>query len=94
MTATRAPRMAAIEVELDQVVRRREDLLRSGSCPSRDMLIADGFDTEAWLWSLVFEHTTSRLTWRAALAAQAHARMSARQWRLRAAAAGPIGGAS
>jgi hypothetical protein len=87
MTATRPPRTAAIEVELDRVLRQREELLRTKPCPARSEQIADQFDLEAWLWSTVFEKTSSRLMWRAALAAEAHARMSARWWRLRAASA-------
>lgn len=85
MTATRPPRTAAIEVELDRVRRQREELLRTKPSPACSEEIAEQFDLEAWLWSMVFEKTSSRLMWRAALAAEAHARMSARWWRLRAA---------
>lgn len=85
MTTVQRPRTAAIEVELDRVYRQRESLFRAAPCATRAELIADQFDLEAWLWSLLFERTSSRLMWRAALAAEAHARMSARWWRSRAA---------
>jgi hypothetical protein len=91
MTATRSPHTAGIEVELDRVIRRREELLRAAPSSSRAELIADQFVLEAWLWSLTFERTPSRLMWRAALAAEAHARMCARWWRLRSAGSGVPG---
>lgn len=87
MTATRPPRTAAIEMEMARVCRQREELFRAKPSPARAEQIAEQFDLEAWLWSMVFEKTSSRLMWRAALAAEAHARMSARWWRLRAAGA-------
>lgn len=94
MTAVYPSRTAAIEVELDRIYRQRESLFRAAPCALRAELIADQFDLEAWLWSRLFEKTSSRLMWRAALAAEAHARMSARWWRSRAAGAvqgpGPV----
>lgn len=85
MTATELPRTGGIEAELDEVTREREQLLRAAPCPVRSQLIADKFDHEAWLWSVLFERTRSSLTWRAALAAEAYARGSARWWRRNAA---------
>lgn len=85
MTATLPPRTSGIEVELDRVYREREQLLRAMPCPARSQLLADLFDHEAWLWSSLFECTRSPLTWRAALAAEAYARVSARSWRRHAA---------
>jgi hypothetical protein len=85
MTATHPPRTSTIEVELDQLYRDREQLLRATPSPARSHLLADLFDHEAWLWSTLFETTRSRLMWRAALVAQAHARVSARSWRRHAA---------
>jgi hypothetical protein len=85
MTATDLPRTGGIEAELEQVYRDREQLLRATPCPARSQLIADQFDHEAWLWSALFERTRSSLTWRAALAAEAYARSSARWWRRNAA---------
>ena len=85
MTATELPRTGGIEAELDEVYREREQLLRAAPCPARSQLIADQFDHEAWLWSVLFERTRSPLTWRAALAAEAYARGSARWWRRNAA---------
>jgi hypothetical protein len=81
MTATNLPRTGGIEAELEQVYRDREQLLRATPSPARSQLIADAFDHEAWLWSVLFERTRSPLTWRAALAAEAYARGSARWWR-------------
>jgi hypothetical protein len=81
MTATDLPRTSGLRRELEQVYRDREQLLRATPCPARSQLIADQFDHEAWLWSVLFERTRSRLTWRAALAAEAYARGSARWWR-------------
>jgi hypothetical protein len=85
MTTIHPPRTGAIEAELDQLYRDREHLLRATPSPARSHLIADMFDQEAWLWSTLFETTRSRLMWRAALVAQAHARASARSWRRHAA---------
>ncbi len=88
MTATDLPRTGGVEAELEQVYRAREQLLRATPCPARSQLIADAFDHEAWLWSVLFERTRSPLTWRAALAAEAYARGSARWWRRDAARRG------
>ena len=85
MTATDLPRTGGIEAELDQVYREREQLLRATPGPVRSQLIADHFDHEARLWSVLFERTRSPLTWRAALAAQAYARGASRWWRCNAA---------
>ena len=85
MTATELPRTGGLDAELEQVYRAREQLLRATPCPARSQLIADQFDHEAWLWSVLFERTRSPLTWRAALAAEAYARGSARWWRRNAA---------
>jgi hypothetical protein len=85
MTATDLPRTGGIEAELDQVYRDREQLLRATPGPARSQLIADQFDHEAWLWSVLFERTRSSLTWRAALAAEAYARGASRWWRRNAA---------
>ena len=85
MTATELPRTGGLDAELEQVYRDREQLLRATPCPARSQLIANQFDHEAWLWSVLFERTRSPLTWRAALAAEAYARGSARWWRRNAA---------
>ena len=85
MTATELPRTSGVEADLEQVYREREQLLRATPCPARSQLIADQFDHEAWLWSVLFERTRSPLTWRAALAAEAYARASSRWWRRNAA---------
>jgi hypothetical protein len=87
MTATQPRLTSAIEVELDRVSRERDALLRAVPSPARSQLLADLFDHEAWLWSTLFERTRSRLMWRAALAAEAHARLSARWWRRQSAEA-------
>jgi hypothetical protein len=89
MTAMHPPRTSTIEVELDELYRDREQLLRATPSPARSHLLADLFDHEAWLWSTLFETTRSRLMWRAALVAQAHARVSARSWRRHAATQAP-----
>lgn len=89
MTAIHPPRTSTIEAELDELYRDRERLLRAPPSPTRSHLLADLFDHEAWLWSTLFETTRSRLMWRAALVAQAHARVSARSWRRHAAAQAP-----
>lgn len=89
MTTILPARTSTIEAELDELYRDRERLLRTETSPARSHLLADQFDHEAWLWAALFETTRSRLMWRAALVAQAHARVSARSWRRHAAAQAP-----
>jgi len=50
------------------------------------MRIADLYEQEARVWSLLFERSRSRIHWRAALSAEAYARSCARGWRAQASA--------
>ncbi len=84
MTATAAPITVHIDVALDQLLRKRERLLAAAPCPERSIKIAALYRQEASLWSALFEHARLRVHWRAALAAEAHARQLARGWRRRA----------
>lgn len=75
--------------KIDDVVERsrrdRERLLREPACPDRAIRIAELFAIEADAWSQLFELTSVRPVWRAALVAEAVARQQARRWSVRAA---------
>jgi hypothetical protein len=75
--------------KLDETVERSrrelERLLREPACPARAIRISELYATEADAWSQLFELTTVRPVWRAALVAEVVARQEARRWRTRAA---------
>ena len=81
------PQFDAVQLDsaLEQLLRRREQSERAEPGPDRSMQIARLYDIEARLWSVTFESTGVRLYWRAALAAEAHARGQAERWRRQAA---------
>lgn len=75
-----------LDAALEQLIRQREQAERAAPGRARSLRIARLYDLEARLWSVLFENTGVRLYWRAALAAEAHARGRADHWRHRAAA--------
>ena len=80
--------MVQLDEALERVVRLRERLLAESEAPGRAERLALLFESEARAWSQVFELSSDRLVWRAALAAELVARQQARAWRRRAAAQG------
>lgn len=73
-----------LDAAVEQVTRRRDELLRDVAAPGRAEDLARLFDAEARLWSQLYELTSLRVVWRAALAAEALARGNAAAWRRRA----------
>ena len=71
---------------LEQLQRRREHVMAAAPTAHRAMRIADLYEQEARVWSLLFERSPSRIHWRAALSAEAYARSCARGWRAQASA--------
>jgi len=70
-----------LDALLDQLQRRREHVLAMAPCARRAIALAELYEREARVWSLLFERSRSRIQWRAALAAEAYARACARTWR-------------
>lgn len=66
--------------------RELERVLREPACAARALRIAELYATEADAWSQLFELTTVRPVWRAALVAEVVARQQARRWSAHAAA--------
>jgi hypothetical protein len=89
--------MSSVFMHLDEaverIVRLREDLLREADTPSRTERLAAVFESEARAWSQLYELSSLRLVWRAALAAEAGARANAALWARRAAQEQQTGGA-
>ena len=81
--------MSSVFEHLDQAVERitvaRDQLLADPSAVERAARLAVGFESEARAWSQVYELSSLRLVWRAALAAEAGARATAAVWARRAA---------
>jgi hypothetical protein len=81
--------MSSVFDHLDEVVDRlaalRDALLADEFAPDRSARLAAVFDAEARAWSQLFELSSLRLVWRAALAAEAGARANATLWTRRAA---------
>jgi len=75
-----------LDALLDHLQRRREHMLAAAPCAHRAIALAELYEREARVWSLLFERSRSRIQWRAALAAEAHARACARAWHAEAAA--------
>ncbi|WP_300007464.1 hypothetical protein [Pseudonocardia sp.] len=85
MTATRLPITVQLDVALAKLLQTRERLVAGPAFLGRDAEVARAYELEAQLWSVLFERAHDRLIWRAALAAEAHARCWAAYWRNRAA---------
>ncbi len=81
--------MSDVFEHLDGVVERlacvRDELLADEAAQERAARLAVVFAAEAEAWSQLFELSTLRLVWRAALAAEAGARANAALWAARAA---------
>ncbi len=76
--------MNGVFEHLDEVVQRlatlRDELLADELAPDRAARLAAAFESEARAWSQVYELSSLRLVWRAALAAEAGARANAALW--------------
>jgi hypothetical protein len=74
----------AVFEHLDEVVDRlagvRDELLGDVFAPDRAARLAAVFEAEALAWSQLYELSSLRLVWRAALAAEAGARVNAARW--------------
>jgi hypothetical protein len=74
--------------QLDEAIERvagvRDALLRDRSALNRADRLALLFESEARLWSQLLDDSSLRLIWRAALAAEAGARVRAAMWRWQA----------
>ena len=81
--------MSSVFEHLDQAVERlatmRDELLADPYAVDRAARLAAVFESEARAWSQVYELSSRRLSWRAALAAEAGARANASVWAHRAA---------
>lgn len=75
-----------LDALLDQLQERREYAFVAAPSAHRAARLAELYEREARVWSLLFEHSRSRIYWRAALSAEAYARAHARSWRTQAAA--------
>lgn len=73
-----------IDVVLDEVRRFRDHAIAGVPSARRSVRMAELYQVEARLWSVLFERTHSRIYWRAALAAEAYARQCAISWRRQA----------
>lgn len=80
MTAVEVPLRMRLDVALDELVREREWTLACGEGFEQAVRLAELYQLEARLWSSLFEHVRIRIYWRAALAAEAHARQCAAYW--------------
>jgi hypothetical protein len=80
--------MSSVFEHLDQAVERlatlRDELLADPYAVDRAARLAAVFESEARAWSQVYELSSLRLVWRAALAAEAGARVNAAVWARRA----------
>lgn len=76
-----------LDEAVERVIRQREQLLADPYATDRAARLALLFESEAQAWSQLFELTSLRLVWRAALVAELVARRNAADWRGRAAAA-------
>ncbi|MDQ4037114.1 MAG: hypothetical protein M3313_01870 [Actinomycetota bacterium] len=87
MSATATPTaVGSVDAALDRLQQHRERILAEAPGAVRSTRMAELYEHEAGLWSVLFEHTGTRVYWRAALTAEVYARQSARHWRRRATA--------
>jgi hypothetical protein len=81
--------VSSVFEHLDQVVERlaglRDELLADEFARERAARLSAVFESEALAWSQVYEMSSLRLVWRAALAAEAGARANAALWARRSA---------
>ncbi|MQA12830.1 MAG: hypothetical protein GEV09_01305 [Pseudonocardiaceae bacterium] len=91
MSAISTSVIGVLDTLVDQLQRLRECALADAPGARRSARIAELYEQEARAWLLLFERSRSRLHWRAALSAQAHARACARSWRSRAATEAALG---
>jgi hypothetical protein len=89
--------MSSVLDHLDEAVDRlailRDELLADEFAVDRAARLAAVFEAEARAWSQLFELSSLRLVWRAALAAEAGARANAALWAQRAGQEKQTGGA-
>lgn len=82
--------MSSVHLHLDEalerVTRLREQLLADPGATGRAAGLALLFESEAQAWSQLFELSSDRLVWRAALVAELVARCNAAAWHRRASA--------
>lgn len=69
-----------VDAALDDILRRRAQLLAHPLTPQRAVELAELADLEAACWEAVVEQCRTRVYWRAALSAREHARSAARRW--------------
>jgi hypothetical protein len=81
MTATSPSMTARLDAALEDVLRRREVVWREPPSAGRSLRMVDLYEQEARLWSVLFQHSRTRVHWRAALVAEVCARQYARLWR-------------
>lgn len=81
MTAIETTCTVDLDAALDAIVREREWAIASMTGLDQAVRLAELYQVEARLWSTLFEHVRVRMYWRAALAAEAHARIRASHWR-------------
>jgi hypothetical protein len=74
-----------LDEAVERLARLRDELLADDFAPDRPARLAAVFAAEAEAWSQVYELSSLRLVWRAALAAEAGARANAALWACRAA---------
>jgi hypothetical protein len=86
MTTTQISVLARVDEALDEIQRLRERIMVQPSSAERFARLAELADSEARWWLLLFEHSRTRVYWRAALSAHEHARQGARKWQRDAAA--------
>jgi hypothetical protein len=87
--------VSSVLEHLDEVVERlagvRDELLADELAGNRAARLTEVFELEALAWSQLYELATLRLVWRAALAAEAGARVNAARWAGRVAREKPAG---
>ncbi len=84
MTTLATSMIDVLDAVLDQLQKRRERAFAARPSARRASRLAELYEQEARLWSLLFERSQRRIQWRAALAAEAYARSCARAWRAQA----------
>ena len=86
ITATEQPVTEQIDTALDEIQQARAEAMALPASVERCLQLAELADVEAVWWEELSERTRTRVYWRAALAARAHAQHTASHWRSRATA--------